>query len=128
MKKLQTIIFGGIALALVACTSAPVTPKNEWRREATSSQETKFPGINYGMTEREVRQKIPKDYVIIDNQKNIISQTPALTSITQQQGASTRFLRADKLHKEERVIEVIHFVFVRGKLKFAYSGYGAPLH
>jgi hypothetical protein len=128
MKLAHTIISTSIALALVGCSSGPVTPKNEWRREVASSQETKFPGINYGMTEQQVRRKIPTDYTLIDNQKNILSQTPELSSIIQKQGPSTRFIRADRLHKEERIIEVIHFVFVKGKLKFAYSGYGAPLH
>ena len=128
MKLAHVIIATSIILALVGCASGPVTPKNEWRREVTSSQETAFPGINYGMTEQQVRARIPTSYTVIDSQNNIIYQTPALTGIAQKQGASTRFIRANRLHEDERVLEVIHFVFVNSKLKFALAGYGRPLH
>lgn len=128
MKLVYAVGIVGLIAAMSGCASVPVVPKKEWRRTPASSQQTVFPGIDLGMIEQQVRNQIPKTYTILDNQGNILRQTPALQGILDKQGPSTRFLRVDRLHEAERVFEIDHFVFVNGKLKFAFGGYSSPLH
>ena len=120
-----TVVF---ALTLLAgCSLSPVIPKNQWRQPAVSASDTVFPGIKIGMTERQVRALVPAAYGVMDDQTNILRESPDLRQLQKNNGHQTKFLRLNRLHPDERVFEIDYFVFVDGHLTEAFGGYSSPL-
>jgi len=126
IMKLNSITLALALTVLVGCAAAPMIPKDQWRQTAVTDADTVFPGIKYGMTVKQVRALVPAEYTVIDDQNAILEQSPELSQFNDDQGRPTKFLRLDRLHEEEGVIEVDHFVFVDGRLTQTLGGYGRP--
>jgi hypothetical protein len=119
-------VFLSLSLLVVgiAGCSTPDVPKVQWRQQVMTDIDTCFPGIKLGMTQKEVRSKIPSEYRLTDSQAFIISQTPGLAKLADPSGPGTRYLRIERVHKTEGLYEIDHFVFVDDRLTNTTAGYG----